>query len=602
MMSVRATAAGLAAAALVAATSARAAETTTAAKENVPDAGVPAAPPSAESERAEWFRSARAQIYLNPKEGRANLRRALAGPHDTSPAGVTRRLRNAALLAEWWHLEELPTITKAVADIDLAETLPESFDLLAALGRTKSPRVLPLLIRGLAFDLFKNRDERIDLGPAGVVERMAAPEIIFAPFGADVCKLLPPLLGKADDHTAASASMVLGMSRCREARPLLRKWTESPDPMAAGSSLVGLGLIGDAADRSLFRQWTFDAKPGYRKVKGAQALALLAGDTEVTRLIELLADRDSFVRDIALETLFRAPDARALAALIAQRKNEAIAADVDEFLAALALEAGVPAQTLNANVPKATLDDVAARIARNRDAERKKGAQALPGSDDVAKVLAARGAILARHDARWITDLRPWDDALVHASRKRAGLPEAYASPDEMVDVLERRCRAGGAQSCLRAARIMQFQTRLDGPRAIAIVHKGCELGLDKACLEEPGFYETGRGVPKDPARATRMFQALCDRPIAQACVNLGMYRWLGIGGQPDAKAAYDLCFSPVKDHRWADWCSYAGGLAVDGRRDTPPDFAMAARLYRQACKLGVAHACGSADRLEHKP
>jgi len=151
---------------------------------------------------------------LLPRESRANLRRVLTRDHDTSPEGVTRRLRTATVLAEWWPLEELPTITKAVADIDLAATLPQSFNLLAALGRTKSRRVLPLLVRGLAVDLFKNCglfkscDDQIDLGDGGVIDRMQALEIVFAPFGADVCKLLPPLLGKADNHSAVMASVV----------------------------------------------------------------------------------------------------------------------------------------------------------------------------------------------------------------------------------------------------------------------------------------------------------------------------------------------------------------------------------------------------------
>jgi len=544
---------------------------------------------------------------LLPRESRANLRRVLTRDHDTSPEGVTRRLRTATVLAEWWPLEELPTITKAVADIDLAATLPQSFNLLAALGRTKSLRVLPLLVRGLAVDLFKNCglfkscDDQIDLGDGGVIDRMQALEIVFAPFGADVCKLLPPLLGKADNHTAVMASVVLGRSRCREARPLLHKWTELPDRMASSYALAGLGDVADIGDRPLFMECSLKSMLDYRKFRGAQGLAQIGDVASVTRLIELVGDRDSYVGNVALETVFRAPSPRALADLILQRQNEALAADIDELLAALAQEAGVPAAALQAGTQK-TIDDAVAQIASRRATDRQKAAQALPGSGDIAKILAARGAILARHDANWIAQVRPWDDALVHATRKRAGLPEAYASTDEMVDLLERRCHAGGARSCLRAARIIELQTRLDGPRAIAMAHKGCELGLEAACFDEPGFYETGRGVRKDIARATRMFEALCNKNLSRACVNLGMYKWRGLDGKPDAKGAYDLCFSAAPDARWADWCNQAGRFAVEGSPDAPPDPKTAARLYRRACQLRLAKTCPLADQVEGKP
>jgi hypothetical protein len=47
------------------------------------------------------------------------------------------------------------------------------------------------------------------------------------------------------------------------------------------------------------------------------------------------------------------------------------------------------------------------------------------------------------------------------------------------------------------------------------------------------------------------------------------------------------------------EWCFRASDLAIDGRRETPPDFKTALSLARRACKLGFKEACARADKLE---
>jgi TPR repeat protein len=215
-------------------------------------------------------------------------------------------------------------------------------------------------------------------------------------------------------------------------------------------------------------------------------------------------------------------------------------------------------------------------------------------------LIAARAGILADHGVTWRSDVRVWDDAIVRASRARAGLSDAYSTVDEVVDMLERRCRAGGARSCLRAARIAELANgmRVDGARAVALDQKGCELGLDAACLDHAGMYEVGRGVPKDVARAARMTRALCDRGIARGCAIVGMYKMMGTDGPADQRASYELCFSKAPDARWRDWCVFAANSAES---DSPQDAALTARLFRQACTLGEKYACERAAALEKR-
>jgi hypothetical protein len=552
--------------------------------------------PAPDSDRAAWFARARTELARSPRDGRAALRRALAGRHDTSPRGVTHRLRLAALLAEAGGLDELPIITTAVADIDLSATPAESFDLLAALGRTRSERVMPLLVRALPRP--PRGAAQIDLVPGGITDSDEAIEIIFAPFGADICTLLPPRLADADDKVVGVASYLLSRARCVEARPFLRKWTASDTPLVFGPALYALGIIGDAADRPLLLAASRDERP-YRQGWATRALAHLGDGPSIARLIELLNVKDYWVKNNAADGLARVPTARALAALAAFRPSEVDSAVTAELLAALADEAGVSPAVLKSG-DSMKLEDAADRIARRRKREREKAAAALsPPNADVAKILAVQADIFTRHDARWRSDLVPWDVALIHAGRKRADLPDAYASVEELVAVLERRCEAGAAPSCLRAAKILQSgEMRPDAQRAISLDHRGCELGLDRACYDEPGFYEVGRGVRQDTARAERMYRALCDKGKGHACTILGMYKWRGTDGKADPKASYELCFTPAPDARWAPWCAQAAQFASEGGRDAPPDLATAARLYRRACELGDDRSCDRATEL----
>jgi TPR repeat protein len=548
------------------------------------------------ADRTARLERVRRELSARRAEALPALRTALARPREASPAGDAHQLRVATLLFELGGLAELKAIDAGTSGIPLGSMLSESFDLLAALGRTKDPRVLPLLARALARDGYG--EQPVDLVAGGLADGDVGVEIIFAPFGAELCKLLPPLLRDAVKSTAGTAARLLGGARCSEARALLRTWMTSQGQPAAGRAMLALAEIGDAADRPIFMTATRETK-GATSSWAARALREVGDAAAVARLVELVNQRDHFVASNAFDGLLRAPDAGVIQALVELRGHAPPAiekADVDETLACLATEAGMSSDSLLAGGPK-VIAEVAAAFARRRSQEREQRARANPMPAELPALLAKRAGILERHDATWRVDVRAVDDALVRASRKRAGLPDAYSTPGEVTDMLERRCRAGGARSCLRASRIIQMgdaTQRVDGPKAAALDQRGCALGLDDACIDEVGLYEGGRGMLEDLPRATSMLHALCDRGVPRGCTLLGMYKALGKGEPPNTRGAYELCFSKAPDARWLEWCQTAA-RGIEG----VPDDALRARLYRKACTLGDPAACERAATFE---
>jgi TPR repeat protein len=100
--------------------------------------------------------------------------------------------------------------------------------------------------------------------------------------------------------------------------------------------------------------------------------------------------------------------------------------------------------------------------------------------------------------------------------------------------------------------------------RKLVLIQRACDTGDPIACYELGMSVSAGEGVPKDDARATRLYQKACDADFAQACDNLAWQYERGTGAAKDERRAREL--------------------------------------FSLACKLGDSEACDYLAKKEDKP
>jgi TPR repeat protein len=119
------------------------------------------------------------------------------------------------------------------------------------------------------------------------------------------------------------------------------------------------------------------------------------------------------------------------------------------------------------------------------------------------------------------------------------------------------------------------------GPvRTPAELTQACETHEPASCVDLAYVYATGRGAPRDPARAASLYQAACHEGVQVACVDLGV-----LVEDDDVLAAASL-YDDACRAGFAPGCRYAAARLLG--RDRPRAF----WYLNQACGLGDANAC----------
>jgi TPR repeat protein len=111
------------------------------------------------------------------------------------------------------------------------------------------------------------------------------------------------------------------------------------------------------------------------------------------------------------------------------------------------------------------------------------------------------------------------------------------------VAACERECDAGSADRCRRLAVSYAFGKGVpkDEAHATALYDRACAMNDPSACVFAGQMNEFGRGVPKDDAKAARYYERACDFPWAAGCYNLAIMYERGTGVPPDRDMAIEF-------------------------------------------------------------
>ncbi len=119
--------------------------------------------------------------------------------------------------------------------------------------------------------------------------------------------------------------------------------------------------------------------------------------------------------------------------------------------------------------------------------------------------------------------------------------PTFFACAD--VEVCERECDAGSADSCRRLAASYGFGRGVtkDETRATAIYDHACDMKDPSACVFAGQMYEYGRGTGKDYERAAKLYERACNLAWTPGCYNLAIMYERGTGVPADRHRAAEL-------------------------------------------------------------
>jgi TPR repeat protein len=130
----------------------------------------------------------------------------------------------------------------------------------------------------------------------------------------------------------------------------------------------------------------------------------------------------------------------------------------------------------------------------------------------------------------------------------------------------------------------------------VSVCEKECDAGKSDRCRRLGVTYEFGKGVTKDPVRATQLYEQACTMDNSDACLSAGrMYEYHHGVGKDDAKAV--ALYIRACDLENPTGCANLAIMLENGRGATK-DEARAARLYDQACAKGAGLACERAKVL----
>lgn len=163
----------------------------------------------------------------------------------------------------------------------------------------------------------------------------------------------------------------------------------------------------------------------------------------------------------------------------------------------------------------------------------------------------------------------------------------AEQSDTQAVKFYKLACDQGSPRGCVGLAALYDGARGglEDSPeKAFTLNKKACEDGNSNGCANLGVAYEKGRGVPKDSAKAQKLFKVGCDAGEPNACFNAGLSYQKGFAGTPDMPTAARL-YQLACDGGDARACSNLGILYKTGEGGIPKNPARAMALYRRTCE-----------------
>ncbi len=176
----------------------------------------------------------------------------------------------------------------------------------------------------------------------------------------------------------------------------------------------------------------------------------------------------------------------------------------------------------------------------------------------------------------------------------RARLPLGNAGRAESRAIFGRYCERGVARGCAFQGSMMLAGR--GGPRdergGAALAERACTARDSYGCAIWGGALASGRGVDAaDPARAATLLQQHCEAGSPMACDYLGALLGLGLGVPRDEARARRL-FEQACEHE-VSACFNLAAMLVSGTPDEASR-ARAARYVERACAEGLENACAS--------
>jgi hypothetical protein len=107
------------------------------------------------------------------------------------------------------------------------------------------------------------------------------------------------------------------------------------------------------------------------------------------------------------------------------------------------------------------------------------------------------------------------------------------------VSLYERGCALGNFRGC----RTLANTTTIATERRLKSLHEACELGSAAGCISLGAGYQSGNGVPRDPKRASSLYERACGLGLGAGCRELAMNHDEGLGVTQSidkANALYD--------------------------------------------------------------
>ena len=179
--------------------------------------------------------------------------------------------------------------------------------------------------------------------------------------------------------------------------------------------------------------------------------------------------------------------------------------------------------------------------------------------------------------------------------------PAAAASflcaPDNAAQCAE-QCSKGNAGSCVSLAALHASGRGApkDDAKAFELFKKGCDGGETRGCLGQGQALAAGRGTGKDPQAARPLLDRACKDGVAAGCGALGALLASGEAGSKDEAGAVTLLTRACEGGDDVG-CGLLGDMLTEGR-GAPADRSKAASFHGRACQGSVLTSCEKAGAL----
>jgi uncharacterized protein len=150
------------------------------------------------------------------------------------------------------------------------------------------------------------------------------------------------------------------------------------------------------------------------------------------------------------------------------------------------------------------------------------------------------------------------------------------------------------------SASVITLGVELGACTDVEACDRECRDGSADRCRRLAASYEFGRGVEKDEAKASTLYELACAMNDPSACVFAGRMQEYGRGVPADPAKATKL-YTQACDAHWPAGC-YNVAIMYENGRGVPVDMAKAADLYQRACAAGAKTACDKAADLRKPP